>query len=62
MLNDLSEAGSVFSNVPVGDGGVTGLAVGLNGVVVCIGDGEGSGASVALLGEMPGFCSATRGV
>ena len=48
--------------VPVADDGVPGLAVGLNGVEVCIGEGEGSGVSVALLEEMPGVCSATRGV
>ena len=40
-----------------------GLTVsGLNGEVVCIGDGEGSGVFVALLGRVPGVCSATRGV
>ena len=40
-----------------------GLGVaGLNGVAACIGDGEGSDVLVVLLGEMPGVCSATRGV
>ena len=53
---------SVLLGVVVVDDEVLGLAVGLNGVVVCIGDGVGSGVLVALLGEMPGVCSATRGV
>ena len=47
--------------VVVGDG-VLGLAVGLNGVEVCIGEGDGSWALVALLEEMPEVCLATRGV
>ena len=52
----------MLPGVPVGDDGVPGLAVGLNGVVAGIGEGEGSGVSGVLLGEMPGVCSATRGV
>ena len=53
---------SVLLGVVVVDDEVLGLAVGLNGVEVCIGEGEGSGVCVALLGRMPGVCSATRGV
>ena len=52
----------MLSSVPVVDDGVTGLAVGLNGVVACNTDGEGSGVLVVLLGVMPGVCLATRGV
>ena len=49
--------------VPVADDGVPGFGVAeLNGVEVCIGEGVGSAVSVALLGRMPGVCSATRGV
>ena len=45
------------------DDGALGLGVaGLNGVVACIGDGDGSGVSGVLLGRVPGVCSATRGV
>ena len=53
---------SVLSSVPVVDDGVPGLAVGLNGVVACNTDGEGSGVLVALLEGMPGVRLATRGV
>ena len=54
---------SVLPVVPVVDDGVFGLGVaGLNGVVACIGEGEDSGVSGALLEEMPGVCLATRGV
>ncbi|MCT6836670.1 MAG: hypothetical protein M3036_03335 [Bifidobacteriales bacterium] len=52
----------MFSDVPVGFDGAPGLAVGLNGVVACIGDGDGSGVPVALLAEMPGVCLVTREV
>ena len=44
------------------DDGVPGLAVGLKGVAGCIGDGDGSGVLVALLGRVPGFCLAMRWV
>ena len=55
--------GSALPGVPVVDDGVPGLGVaGLNGVVVCIGDGVGSGVLVALLGRVAGVPSATRGV
>ena len=50
----------MLSGVPAVDDRV--LGVGLNGVVVCIGDGEDNGVSVALLGRVPGVPSATRGV
>ena len=53
----------MLSGLFVFDDGVPGLGVAeLNGVVACTGDGEGSGVLVALLGEMLGICSATRGV
>ena len=53
----------MLSGLFVFDDGVSGLGVAeLNGVVVCTGDGEGSGALVVLLGEMPGVCLATRRV
>ena len=49
--------------VPVVDDEVLGLGVAeLNGVVACIGEGDGSGVLVALLEEMPEVPSATRGV
>ena len=52
-----------MSDISVGDDGVPGFGVAeLNGVVVCIGEGEESGVSVALLEDMPGVPSATRGV
>jgi len=53
---------SVLPGVVVVDDEVLGLAVGLKGVEVCIGEGDGSGVLVALLEEMPGVWSATRGV
>ena len=52
----------MLSDAFVVDDGVPGFAVGLNGVVVCIGDGEGSRVLVAVLGRVPGVCLATRGV
>ena len=52
--------GSALPGVPVVDDGVPGVV--LNGVVVCIGEGDGSGVLVALLEEKPEFCLATRGV
>ena len=52
-----------MSGVPVGDDGVFGLGVVvLNGEEGVSGDGVGSGVLVALLGRVPGVCSATRGV
>ena len=59
---DLAVAESALSGVSVVDDGVPGLAVGLNGVVDCIGDGVGGGVLVALLGRVPVVCLATRGV
>ena len=54
---------SALSGVPVVDDGVPELgAAELNGMVVCIGEGVGSGVLVALLGRVPGVCLATRGV
>ena len=51
---------SVLSGVPVVDDGVLELGVAeLNGVVVSIGEGDGSGVLVALLGRVPGVCLAT---
>ena len=50
----------MLPGVPVVDDGVPVLAVWLNGVAACIGDGEGSGVSGVLLGGMPGVCSAMR--
>ena len=52
---------SVLLGVVVDDE-VLGLAVGFNGVEVCIGEGDGSWALVALLGRVPGVWLATRGV
>ena len=61
--DDFVEADPVLSGVPVVDDGVLGFGVAeLNGVVVCISEGVGSGVLVALLEEMPGVCLATRGV
>ena len=53
---------SVLPGVVVVDDEVFGLAVGFNGAVACIGEGEGSGVLVALLGRVAGVCLATRGV
>ena len=50
----------MLSGVPAVDDRV--LGVGLNGVVVCIGDGEDSGVSVALLWREAEVPSAARGV
>ena len=52
---------SVLLGVVVDDV-VFGFAVGFNGVVVCIGEGDDSWALVALLGRVAGVCLATRGV
>ena len=53
----------MLSGLLVVDDGVFGLGVvEFSSVVVCIGDGVGSGVLVALLEEMPGICLATRGV
>ena len=50
----------MLPGVPVVDDGVPGLGVAeLNGVMVCIGDGVGSGVLVALLGRVPGVWLAT---
>ena len=51
---------SALPGVPVVDDGASG--VGFSGVVVCIGEGVGSGVSGALLWRVPGVPSATRGV
>ena len=50
----------MLSGVPVADDGAPG--VGLSGVVACIGEGEESGMSVALLGGVAEAPSATPGV
>ena len=62
LLNGLVEGESVLSCVPVGVDEVFGFAVGFNGAVACIGEGDGSGVLVALLGRVAGVCLATRGV
>ena len=64
LLNGLVEGESVLSCVPVGVDEVFGFAVGFNGAVACIGEGEGdgSGVLVALLGRVAEVPSATRGV
>ena len=60
---DLAGVEPVASGVLVGDDEVCGFGVAeLNSGVVCIGEGVDSGVLVALLEEMPGVCSATRGV
>ena len=52
-----------MSGVLVEGCGVFGFGVVvLSGEEVCIGEGEGSGVSVALLGRVPGVCLVTRGV
>ena len=53
----------MLPGVVVVDDEVFGLGVAeLSSVVVCIGEGEGSGVSSALLGRVPGVSLATRGV
>ena len=53
----------MLSGLLVVDDGVFGLGVvEFSSVVVCIGEGDGSGVLVALLEEKPGVWLATRGV
>ena len=55
--------GSAPPGVPVVNDVVPGLDdAGFNGVVACIGEGDGSCVLVALLGRVPGVCLATRRV
>ena len=66
VLSDgLAVTEPALSGVPAVDDGVPGDGVPgvvLNGVVVCIGDGEDSGVLVALLGRVAEVPSDTRGV